>query len=98
MKNNRRVEISGSCAHHHALEWGEAHGGVDGFPIFNGRKADSIADVAGDDATSRFTVFFEPCACLFTDVVVAGSMKTVFSDSVFSVVFVGESIKIRFLG
>ena len=88
------VEIAGTGAHHGAFERRKSHGGIDGLSVADGRDADAVSNVTGEEVFMRFFMGAEPANGLFAHVCVADSVKAEFSNVVLAGELVGEAIEV----
>ena len=87
-------EIAGTGAPHGAFERRKSHGGIDGLSVADGRDADAVSNVTGEEVFMRFFMGAEPANGLFAHVCVADSVKAEFSNVVLAGELVGEAIEV----
>ena len=80
-----RVDVARTRAHHQTLERREAHGGVDGLAVVDGRDRTAVAQVARDEAEVAQRAA-EQVGCLLGSVAVRRAMRAVTANMVVLVV------------
>ena len=90
------VDVAHAGAHDHALERGEAHGGIDALAVLDRADGTAGAEVAGDDLRV-VQVYPAEGGTLAGDELVGSAVGAVAADAEFLVVLVGQGIHVGLL-
>ncbi len=87
------IDVAAARAHHQAFQGREAHGGVDGPAVLDGRDRGAVAEVAGDDVRVLGEAL-EQLHGARGHVAVAGAVEAVAADLVLLVQLVGQAVQV----